>query len=96
MRVMARITVPVEAGNKAMQEDRIGPAMQRIVERWKPEALYCVLFEGKRGMYMVFDLPDASGASEFCEPLFRELNAEVDIAPAMTAEDLQKGLSAFG
>jgi hypothetical protein len=42
---------------------------------------------------MVFDLPDASAIPPFAEPLFRELNAKVQLAPAMNADDLQKGLS---
>jgi hypothetical protein len=41
----------------------------------------------------VFDLPDASGIPPFAEPFFRELEADVELAPVMNAEDLQKGLS---
>jgi hypothetical protein len=44
----------------------------------------------------VFDLPDASGIPPFAEPFFRELNANVQLAPAMNADDLQKGLSQLG
>jgi hypothetical protein len=45
---------------------------------------------------MVFDLPDTSDIPVFAEPLFRKLNADVLIAPAMNREDLGKGLSQLG
>ncbi len=46
--------------------------------------------------YMVFDLPDTSDIPPFAEPLFRGLDAEVELAPAMNGDDLQKGLSQLG
>lgn len=91
MRVMARITIPVESGNRAVKDGSLGALIQRAVERWKPEALYNTTFDGKRTSFIVFDLPDASDMVPFTEPFFRELNAEVQLSPVMTGEDLQKG-----
>jgi hypothetical protein len=62
----------------------------------KPEAMYFTTFDGQRTAFMVFDLPDASGIPPFAEPFFRELNASVQLAPAMNGDDLQKGLSQLG
>ena len=45
---------------------------------------------------MVFDLPDTSGIPSFAEPFFSELNASLDLAPAMNVDDLQKGFSQLG
>jgi hypothetical protein len=87
------VKIPVESGNKAIEDGTLGAAMQRAAERWKPEAMYFTTFDGQRTAFMVFDLPDASGIPPFAEPLFRELNANVQLAPAMSADDLQKGLS---
>jgi hypothetical protein len=53
-------------------------------------------FDGQRTAFMVFDLPDASGIPPFPEPFFRELNANVQLAPVMNADDLQTGLSQLG
>jgi hypothetical protein len=96
MRVMARISMPVEAGNQAIKDGRLGAAMQRAAERWKPEAMYFTTFDGTRTAFMVFDLPDASDLPPFAEPLFQELGANVQLAPAMNGDDLQKGLSQLG
>jgi hypothetical protein len=96
MRVMARISMPVESGNRAIKDGTLGAVMQRAAERWKPEAMYFTTFDGQRTAFMVFDLPDASGIPPFAEPFFTELNASVELAPTMNGDDLQKGLSQLG
>jgi hypothetical protein len=96
MRVIARISMPVESGNQAIKDGTLGAVMQRAAERWRPEAMYFTAFDGMRTAFVVFDLPDASAIPPFAEPFFRELNASVDLAPAMNSDDLQKGLSQLG
>jgi hypothetical protein len=93
MRVMAKISVPVDSGNRAIKEGTLGAAMQRAAERWKPEAMYFTTFDGQRTAFMVFDLPESSGLPPFAEPFFQELDANVQLAPVMNGDDLQKGLS---
>jgi hypothetical protein len=90
------IRIPVESGNQAIGDGTLGATMQQVAERWKPEAMYFTTFDGQRTAFMVFDLPDASGIPPFAEPLFRALNANVQLAPAMNADDLLKGLSQLG
>lgn len=93
MRVMAKITMPVESGNQAIKDGSLGTVIQRAAERWKPEAMYFTTFDGERTAFMVFDLPDASDLPPFAEPLFQGLDANVQLAPVMNGDDLQKGLS---
>jgi hypothetical protein len=93
---MARISMPVESGNQAIKDGALGAVIQRAAERWKPEAMYFTTFDGQRTAYMVFDLPDTSGIPPFAEPFFNALNASVELAPVMNADDLQKGLSQLG
>jgi Flp pilus assembly CpaE family ATPase len=93
---MARISMPVESGNRAIKDGTLAAVVQRAAERWKPEAMYFTTFDGQRTAYMVFDLPDASGIPSFAEPFFNELNAGVELAPVMNGDDLQKGLSQLG
>jgi hypothetical protein len=90
---MARISMPVEAGNQAITDGSVGTIMQRAAERWKPEAMYFTTFDGRRTTFMVFDLPGASDIPSFAEPFFQALDAEVELAPVMNGEDLQKGLA---
>lgn len=93
MRMMAKISIPVEAGNKGIKSGSLPKVIQQTAEQWKPEAMYFTTFDGKRTAFIVFDMPDSSGIPVFAEPFFNELNAEVQFAPAMNGEDLQKGLS---
>jgi hypothetical protein len=92
MRVLARITNPTERGNIAISDGTNARLIQEMAQRWNPEAVYFATINGRRGAYVVFDLPDASDIPAFCEPLYQGLHAEIEITPVMTVEDLQKGL----
>ena len=96
MRVMAKISIPVESGNSGIRNGSLPRVMQQAAERWKPEAMYFTTFDGKRTAFIIFDMPDSSSIPPFAEPFFMELNAEVQISPVMNGDDLQKGLSALG
>jgi len=90
---MARVTIPVEAGNKAIADGSIGTVMGGAAERWKPEAMYFTTYEAKRTAYIVFDLPDPSDIPSFSEPLFRGLECEIELFPVMNSDDLMAGLA---
>jgi hypothetical protein len=96
MRVMAKVSVPVEAGNQGIRDGRLPAAMQHAAERWKPEAMYFTTFDGRRTAFMVFDMPEALDLPAFAEPLFQELGAEVQVVPAMNGDDLERGLGRLG
>ena len=95
MRTMARISIPVEAGNKGIQSGSLPKTIQQMAEKWNPEAMYFTSDNGKRTAYVIFDLPDASAIPVFAEPFFMALNAEIELAPVMNGDDLQKGLSSL-
>ena len=96
MRVMAKITVPVESGSQAVKDGSIGKLIQAAAERWKPEAMYFGASEGQRTAFMVLDLPDPSNMVPFSEPWFQAVNANVEIIPVMTGDDVQKGIAKLG
>jgi len=92
MRTLMKVTVPVEAGNKAILDGRLPRVVQSTMERLQPEAAYFFTDAGKRTSIMVFNLNDPSDIPSIAEPFFMELNAEVSFVPAMNAQDLQTGL----
>jgi len=96
MRVMARITIPVEAGNRAIKDGSLARVIQATIDKWKPEASYFTSFDGRRTGFMVFEMVDQSQLPAFSDPLFAAFDATVQIAPVMNPEDLTKGLSAAG
>jgi len=93
MRVMAKVEVPVESGNQGIRSGALPKVIRQFAERWKPEAMYFTTFDGQRTAFLVFDMPNSSAIPAFAEPFFTELNANVQIAPAMNGDDLADGLS---
>jgi hypothetical protein len=92
MRMMMRVTIPVDAGNKAIRENSLSKLMQSFHEQYKPEAAYFFASEGKRSALFFFDLKEPSQIPVIAEPLFRGLNASVEFVPVMNADDLRSGL----
>lgn len=93
MRVLAHVTVPVEQGNRALHDGSMAKLTQHLMEQWHPEAMYSGLSDGQRSTYVVFDLASPAQVPAFCEPLFEQLNARIEITPVMNAQDLQQGFS---
>lgn len=91
MRMMLKFTLPVEKGNAAFKDGSLGKTVEALMAKLKPEAAYFAPINGNRGGMIFFDLADPSQIVEFAEPLFHNLNAEVEFVPVMNADDLKKG-----
>ena len=92
MRMMLRWTVPVERGNEAIKDGSLARTLESLMEELKPEAAYFWPENGERGGMMVFDMADPSQIPQIAEPLFLNVDAAVDFAPVMNADDLKKAL----
>lgn len=88
MRVLVKVSFPVEAGN-AMAKNGF-KAIQKILEQQKPEAAYFVAQNGKRTGILILNVENASEMAEIAEPWFLALNAEIEVTPAMVPADLEK------
>ena len=93
MRMMMRVTMPVEAGNKALRDDVIPKLIQQTTDLIKPEAAYFAPDHGQRTAYFFFDMKDSSQLVSVGEPWFMGVNARVEFLPVMNGEDLKSGLS---
>ena len=94
MRTMLKVTIPVEAGNRAIKDGTLGKIIEATIAKLKPEASYFVADEGIRSAMFFFDMKDSSEIPVIAEPLFVKLDAKVEFYPAMNGADLQKGLAA--
>ena len=92
MRTMIKVTVPVEAGNKAIQEGAMQKVLAEATERLRPEAAYFFSDRGFRTALYVADVKDPSDIPVIAEPFFIGLNAAVEFTPVMNADDLKKAL----
>jgi hypothetical protein len=91
MRVLLKVKLPVEPFNAAVKEGSAGKRIKQILDETKPEAAYFTSFDGHRSGILVVDLPDASRIPSLTEPWFLQFDAECEILPVMTPEDLAKG-----
>ena len=93
MRMMLKVTVPTEAGNRSLKDGSFQKIMEEAMSRLKPEATYFIADKGRRCALLFFDMQNSSDLPKIAEPFFTGLNADIEVVPAMNAEDLQKGLA---
>jgi hypothetical protein len=97
MRTLLRVSIPVEKGNEAIKSGALQQTFESTIEALKPEAVYFFPDEdGKRSAIFVFDMEGSWQLPPTVEPLFQNLNASVFFTPAMTGEDLERGLQDAG
>lgn len=93
MRTMMKVTVPIEAANKAANEGTIKPILQAAFEKLRPEATYFFPTEEGRTILFFFDLADSSDLPGIGEPFFQAMNARISFTPVMNAQDFQAGMA---
>jgi hypothetical protein len=91
MRMLLRVSIPVETGNAAAKAGTLGSSIEKILADLKPEAVYFMADDnGNRSGSIVFDMEDASQIPAIAEPWFLKFNAKVSLRPVMTPQDLDK------
>jgi hypothetical protein len=97
MRMLLRVSIPVETGNAAAQAGTLGSTIEGILANLKPEAAYFFADDsGQRSGSIVFDMKDTSEIPAIAEPWFLAFNAQVSLRPVMTPQDLGKAGASIG
>jgi hypothetical protein len=97
MRMQLKVSIPVEKGNAAIKDGSLPKTIEETLAKLKAEAAYFTVQDGVRTGFIYFDMTNQSDMVAAGEPLFMGLDAEIDLTPAMTPDDLQAGFKkAFG
>ena len=90
MRMLLRVSIPVESGNAAAKAGTLGSTVEKIVAELKPEAAYFFPDDnGQRSGSIVFDMMDSSQIPAVAEPWFLAFNAKISLRPVMNPKDLE-------
>jgi hypothetical protein len=93
MRVMVKFRFPVDPGNEVVRTGKVGKVFQQLMDDLKPEAAYFFPEGGQRAGLLIFDMQDSSQVALVGERFWFGLQADVEMTPVMSAEDLQKGIA---
>ena len=95
--MLLSVTLPHQTFNAAVKDGTAGAKLNRILEATKPEAVYFTERDGHRGAVLVLDVLDASKIPMLVEPWMLAFEADIELRPVMTADDLKKaGLDEIG
>ena len=96
MRVLMTVTLDTDKTNQAIRDDVLPKTIKAAMEALRPEAAYFVTKNGRRTGFFVFDLVDVTDLPSAAEPFFQGMDAEIEVTPVMTFEDVQAGLQKLG
>ncbi|HKF49689.1 MAG TPA: DUF3303 family protein [Terracidiphilus sp.] len=90
MRMLVNVKLPVEPFNTAVRNGTAAALMKKVLDEVKPEAAYFTTVNGHRGGTLIVHIENASDIPRLAEPWFLNFNAQIEIHPAMTSEDLAR------
>jgi hypothetical protein len=93
MRMLMKVTIPIEAANQAVKDGSVKQLMQTTLERLRPEAAYFFPSEEGRNMLLFIDVAENSDIPAIGEPLFQGLSARISFTPVMNVQDFQAGMA---
>jgi hypothetical protein len=92
MRFIVRAKIPTEAGNKMVKDPKFIQNLEQYINKVKPEASYFFEADGNRVCAFVLNIDSVDMIPTIAEPLFQEMDANVELHPVMSLDDLKKAI----
>jgi hypothetical protein len=93
MRMMMRVSVPIEAATKAVQDGSMKTILQAQLEKLRPESVYFFADDDVRTALLFIDVKEESDMLVIADPFFQGLNARIRFTPVMNGQDFQAGMA---
>ena len=93
MRMLLKLTLPVEKGNEAIKNGSLQKTIETTMTALKPEAAYFTLENGQRTAFMFFEMAETSDVVGVLEPLWLGLSPDMWLTPAMNLDDMMAGFT---
>ena len=90
MRVLVKVTIPTEAGNKMLRKPDFPDLMKGILAALKPEAAYYMSLGGQRCCMFIANMESSSQIPAVAEPFWLAMGANVEIVPVMNQDDFNQ------
>ncbi len=90
MRVLVKVTIPTEAGNKMIKKPDFPDLMKGILARLKPEAAYYMSLGGQRCAMFFANMESSVQIPAVAEPLWLAMGADVEIVPVMNQDEFNQ------
>ena len=92
MRMLLKAHMDTRKANEGNQNGTMQERLGELLDQLQPEAAYFYPENGKRTVFIVFDMQDPSQIPPTLEPFFQTGEASVHLTPVMNREDLLSGL----
>lgn len=90
MKMLIKLSLPHPIFNAAIKDGTAGQKIKRILEATKPESVYFLDQNNKRGAILIVEMKDASEIPALIEPWILLFEADISFTPLMTPDDLMR------
>lgn len=95
MRMLLKVQMDLDKTNELMKSGKMGEVIESIFGDLNHEAAYFIAEDGQRTGLIFLDINDPSELPAIAEPWFHAFNADIDVTPAFTLDEMPKAMPAI-
>jgi hypothetical protein len=93
MRMMMKVSVPIESANKAVADGSMGRILGAQLEKLRPETVYFYAADEVRTALLFIDVKEPSDMPVIADPFFQGVNARITFTPVLNVQDFQAAMA---